>query len=287
MLPLEFQSHLSSFLSAQIRQFQFLGGGCINHAGRLETSKGVFFLKWNDKGRASMFRKEAQSLALLTKTRTIRIPEVVATGEVSDLSFLLLEYLPKDYGGKLAWQRFGQGLAGMHRYSRTSFGLEFDNYIGSLPQSNCEHKSWVDFFREERLVPQVALGVKSGRITSDLATKFDILYHRLAELLALDERPALLHGDLWSGNFLFTSPEVPCLVDPATYYGHREAEIAFTKLFGGFSDDFYAAYHECHPLAVGHEHRVGLFNLYPLLVHVNLFGGGYINQVKSILQTYL
>ena len=170
----------------------------------------------------------------------------------------------------------------MHQQTHPKFGLEFDNYIGSLQQSNEQNKNWDDFFIQKRLQAQLSIGDFTANILSD----FDKLFQKIPNIFPA-EKTALLHGDLWSGNFLAKGGDTPTLIDPAIYYGNREMDIAMSKLFGGFNSDFYFAYNESYPLENGWEERIQICNLYPLLVHVNLFGGGYINQVKNILSYYV
>ena len=170
----------------------------------------------------------------------------------------------------------------MHKQTDEKFGLDFDNYIGTLPQNNTQDKNWVDFFIRNRLLAQLDVGNYSLSVRQD----FEKLFKKLPDLFP-NEKPAILHGDLWSGNFLVKDRETPVLIDPAIYFGNREMDIAMCKLFGGFHADFYASYNEEFPLESDWEERINLCNLYPLLVHVNLFGGGYLNQVKNILSYYV
>ena len=166
-----------------------------------------------------------------------------------------------------------------------SFGLDHDNYIGSLPQSNHQHTSWVEFFIEERLEKQIALAKNSGALNNSTIQQFNNLFKRLKEIIP-EEKPSLLHGDLWNGNYMLAADGCACLIDAAVYYDHREMDLAMTRLFGGFPEEFYESYHETFPLSSGFEERVDIHNLYPLLVHVNLFGGSYISQVKSVLSRF-
>lgn len=278
---------ISQSLHVSIKNFQALSGGCINNGGNLLTSKGSFFVKWNDASRyPTMFASEAKGLQLLRGTKAIRIPEVVLTGEVETFQYIVLEFIEQARPLKNYWTTLGEELSALHRNTAENFGLDFDNYIGSLPQRNANSKNWISFFIEERLRPQVELAVNSRKLRSDTAKHFEILYNKLSDLLP-EERPSLLHGDLWSGNLIVDESGSPCLIDPAVYFGNREAEIAFTKLFGGFSNEFYDSYHSNFPLPTDFESRINVYNLYPLLVHVNLFGGSYAGQVVSILRNYV
>lgn len=260
-----------------------IGGGCINHAMKIETGAGIFFLKWNDAKRfPKMFETEAAGLTLLKSAETIGIPEVIATSDAAGYSFIILEFVDAGRRIKNFWDDFGTSLARLHKNSSEWFGLEYDNYIGSLPQSNVQKKSWTEFFIDERLEKQIALAKNSGAISSSIIQQFNHLYKRLPEIIP-EEKPSLIHGDLWNGNFMMGSDGKAWLIDPAVYYGHREMDLAMSKLFGGFSTEFYRSYDNTFPLQNGFESRVDIHNLYPLMVHVNLFGGGYLGEVKSIL----
>ena len=253
-------------------------GGCINNAIKINTDKGLFFVKWNTNAKANMFQTEYNGLKVLKDTNTIRIPNVLCF----DDDFLILEFIPPSNPNNAFWEVFGQKLALMHKQTHSKFGLDFDNYIGSLYQDNTQNKNWTEFFIQNRLQAQLSIGNFSGTLLSD----FDKLFQKLPNLFP-NEKPALLHGDLWNGNFLAKNGDTPMLIDPAIYYGNREIDIAMSKLFGGFNSDFYFAYNESHPLENGWKERIQICNLYPLLVHVNLFGGAYINQVKNILSYYV
>ncbi len=268
-------------------EFNFISGGCINNGGALATSAGKFFLKWNSANKfPGMFSAEADGLMLLQSTRAVRIPNVICAGTADAFQFLLLEFISPATRGKNYWKKLGEQLATLHKHSATSFGLDHNNYIGSLPQINSKHSDWSAFFVNERLKPQVALALQDGKIPAETAAKFDRLFGKIETFLP-EEKPSMLHGDLWSGNLIVDERGDPCLIDPAVYYGNREAEISFTQLFGGFENAFYESYNTNFPLEKGFRERVDLYNLYPLLVHVNLFGGGYIRQVVSILNHYV
>ncbi|HEY0742240.1 MAG TPA: fructosamine kinase family protein [Chryseosolibacter sp.] len=285
--PPSLHQSISQKLSVSVKNFQPLSGGCINNGGKLLTSKGNFFVKWNDTLQyPNMFDAEAQGLQLLRRARAIRIPEVVLTGEVETFQYIVLEFVEQARPLENYWEMLGAQLSTLHKNTANNFGLDSDNYIGSLPQRNTRNENWISFFVEERLRPQVERAVNSRKLQSDTAKQFEILYNKLLDLLP-EEKPSLLHGDLWSGNVIVDENGNPCLIDPAVYFGNREAEIAFTKLFGGFGNEFYDSYHSNFPLPGGFQSRVHLYNLYPILVHVNLFGGSYISQVVSILRNYV
>ncbi|RLD39817.1 MAG: ketosamine-3-kinase, partial [Bacteroidetes bacterium] len=197
-------------------------------------------------------------------------------------SFLILNFIQSAEMQDEFWDDFGQKLASLHRHSQKNFGLDHDNYIGSLSQSNKFHKSWADFFREERLEAQVKLARDNGRMGREMVNTFSRFYAKLDELFP-KEPPALLHGDLWSGNFMVNQNGLAVIIDPAVYYGHREMDLAMSQLFGGFDASFYDAYQRNFPLENGWQQRLDYYNLYPLMVHVNLFGGSYLESVKRIL----
>ncbi|HLT81000.1 MAG TPA: fructosamine kinase family protein [Cyclobacteriaceae bacterium] len=262
------------------------GGGCINNGGRLRSAQGDFFLKWNSAQRyPGMFEAEAKGLALLHNTGAIRIPRVSTTGIADDYQFILMEFIPSAPRVGDYWEMLGGQLAKLHRTSWHQYGLDHDNYIGALPQQNTPGAEWVTFFIEQRLDPQLKRGVDAGSIGRDVVAQFDALYKRLPDILST-ETPSLVHGDLWSGNLIVDDAGNPCLIDPAVYFGHREIDLAMTELFGGFDRRFYEAYQAAFPNPPGLSERLDIYKLYPLLVHVNLFGGGYLHDVRSILRSF-
>jgi len=183
------------------------------------------------------------------------------------------------------WEKFAKQIANLHRHTSNIFGLDHNNYIGSLNQSNKNHNNWIDFFREERLIFQIKMARDNGKIGNDIINMFDGFFLKLDEIFPV-EPPALIHGDLWSGNYMVNKNGEPVIIDPAVYYGNREMDLGMTQLFGGFSAEFYKFYNDFFPLENGWKDRLDYCNLYPLMVHVNLFGGGYIQSVKSILKRF-
>lgn len=263
-----------------------VSGGSINETYRLVVGDSRFFLKYNDRERyPSMFEKEAQGLELLRQTGTIDVPRVVVYGVADAYQFLVLEWIETRSMKEEFWEIFGNQLARLHHNTADRFGLDHDNYMGSLPQSNKFHDRWVDFFVNERLEPQVKLAREHGRIARADVQAFERLYLRLDEIFP-PTRPSLVHGDLWSGNYMVNQRGEPCLIDPAVYYGHPEVDIAMSTLFGGFSERFYNAFNDVHPLEKGWAQRLDYYNLYPLMIHVNLFGGGYLGSVQRILRKF-
>lgn len=264
-----------------------VGGGSINDAWRLQTDAGRFFVKVNSADRfPSLTEAEADGLGRLRTANALRVPEVIAHGEDHDDAYLLLEWIDGGLQGPGFWEFFGRGLARLHRHTQERFGLERDNYIGTLRQANAPDAAWPAFFIHQRLEPQLRMARDRKRVEAGMAFRFERLFHRLESLFPA-EPPALLHGDLWSGNFLCDSEGQPVLIDPAVYYGHREMDLAMTRLFGGFNEALHGAYQDEWPLQQGWEERVDLCNLYPLLVHVNLFGGGYVQQVEAVLRRFV
>jgi protein-ribulosamine 3-kinase len=263
-----------------------IGGGCINEAAQIETTAENYFVKYNLASKyPDMFEKEAKGLKLLASAQCLRIPEVFFHGIAGDYSFLMLEFINQSARIQNFWDEFGYSLAALHKHTAESFGLDHDNYMGSLKQCNHLHPDWYSFFISERLEPQVKLARDSGALTAAIVKSFENLYNLLPGIVP-PESPALLHGDLWSGNFMVSEGGTACLIDPAVYYGHRETDIAMTKLFGGFPEEFYSAYNSPFPLEKGWQQRIDILNLYPLLIHVNLFGGGYASQVVSIIRRF-
>ena len=288
MLPQALQSHIEYQLNAKILSAQSVSGGSINQAAKVEIEgSGTCFLKWNTSADPDMFKKEAKGLKLLSGAETgLVIPKVIEKGETDKgTGFLLLEYLKEERATSSSAQAFGENLAGLHRHTAERFGLGHDNYIGKLPQSNRRHDSWIDFFIQERIEPQLQMAEGSGYFSASDLKAFQNLFDRLDEIFPV-EPPSLLHGDLWGGNYFFTSDGQAAIFDPAVYYGNREIELAFTHLFGGFSSEFYEAYNASYAIEPGFKDRVDIYNLYPLLVHTNLFGSSYAAQVKSIVNSF-
>jgi len=285
--PLEILSAIEAHLPHRVVEFSAIGGGCINYAGRIGVGNSNYFVKWNDRAKyPSMLSAEASALQLLRDTKTLHIPEVVLQQDTESFQFLLLEFIESRSRTPEYWSVFGEQLARLHHHSTQQFGLQDNNYIGSLRQINVWSGNWIAFFINNRLDIQLKTAVDDGYFTSKVVRKFARLYQKLSELLPI-EKPALLHGDLWSGNLIIDHSGQPCLIDPAVYYGHREVDLAMTTLFGGFDHQFLNAYNSQYPLIVGYEQRFDIYNLYPLLVHVNLFGGNYVNEVVSILDRFV
>jgi fructosamine-3-kinase len=227
-----------------------------------------------------MFPAEGRGLEWLAETKALRIPEVIAAEE----DFLALEFLESGSKRVKFDEELGRGLADLHRFSAGAPGWDFDNFIGPLPQANERTESWAEFYAEQRLRPRFEAAIRSGVAPGKWRSRFENLFERLPALVG-DEPMSRLHGDLWGGNLLVGPNGEPCLIDPAVYVGHREVDLAMMKLFGGFPSRVFQSYDEAFPLLSGHELRVHLYQLYPLLVHVNLFGGGYVSSVERALDS--
>ena len=272
--------------SSAILDTRVLSGGCINQCHRLNTGKASYFVKYNFTDRfPGMFATEAKGLSLLKSAQTIHVPEVLYQGEAGEYAFLLLEYVAEGNKSPEFWENFGRNLNRLHSSSHEFFGLDHDNYIGSLPQINNRYKSWEEFLVLNRMGPLVKKAFDQKLLSREDINGFERLYPKIENLIP-KEKPCLLHGDLWSGNFMVNSIGDACIIDPAVYYGHREMDIAMTKLFGGFSTDFYNFYNDENPLEKGWEKRIEFNQLYPLLVHLLLFGSSYALQIKHILRKY-
>ena len=286
MLPSPISERCQNLLGAKILAVKPISDGDINQAMLLETTAGRFFVKTNSNSVAGrMFETEALGLNLLAATGAIRTPTVAGFGETEVGGFLLLEYTETGYRPAGFWEEFGTAMADLHRHSAPVFGLGHDNFIGNLPQSNCQHDGWPDFYVSERLLPQLEIAEQKQQLQPADFQDFERLFKLLPELCPT-EPPALVHGDLWSGNFLCNAQGQPVLIDPAVSYSHRETDLAMSRLFGGFDRQFYRSYEAAWPLASGFEQRLFVYQLYYLLVHLNLFGGGYVRQVRSILAEF-
>ena len=288
MIPPSLKKALQESLNSDIKSITGISGGSINRAARLELASGkLCFVKWNETADPDMFVKEQKGLEALTAAGTMLcIPEVYTTGRTTeDTGFLVQEFIDEGRPKKDSARNFGRELARLHQNNAKQFGFVHDNYIGRLPQSNQAHANWTDFFIEERLAPQLQMAVDAGKLGSQTNHHFEQLYEQLPDLLP-KEPPALLHGDLWGGNYFYDGSGQATVYDPAVYYGHREIELAFTHLFGGFEANFYHSYENITPLEPGFSDRKDIYNLYPLLVHTNLFGGSYARQVRSIVKRF-
>lgn len=274
---------------ARILERRPLGGGCINAAAVVELADGRrFFTKSNESAPEYFFEREAQGLQALADVGVLRVPGVISFGTVAGGTnqFLVLEMLEMGKKGANFSEEFGRRLAEHHRESTGErFGFQRDNFIGLTPQPNRWDDDWSEFWRRQRLAFQLDMARRKGLSDHELDRLGDRLLDRLDNFIAEpDEPPCLLHGDLWSGNYMVAEDGAPVLIDPAVYYGRREADLAMTRLFGGFDAAFYDAYEEVWPLADGAEERIEVYKLYHLLNHLNLFGGGYYASCLQVVK---
>ena len=276
-------------LGSKIKSFSSLSGGCISDAFKVTIIDGSnYFLKYNPSTSNDMFIKEANGLKELAKANAIRIPEVLSFDE----DYILLEYIPSGIKKKNFFEEFGRRFAEMHKFTSDIFGFDEDNYIGSNPQKNIpdekEKDNWVRFYFNKRILFQYQLAEKLGNSTDLLRKGISKLEDKIEDIIgSSNEKPSLLHGDLWGGNYMVDENGNAVLIDPAVYYGNREADLGMTKLFGGFSSEFYRAYNETFPLEDGYDYRENIYKLYHVLNHLNLFGGGYYSQALSLIKFYI
>ncbi len=285
-LQIEQQISAASGEAFSIHTRQGVSGGCINSAYRLKDCEGrSYFVKLNQAESLPMFEAEAEGLRELSQVDAIRVPSPLCSGVAAGQAFLVMEDLSLSGTGSMA--EFGQQLAQLHRHTQQDFGWQRDNSIGSTPQINIVEKDWVCFWREQRLGFQLQLASKNNAAHS-LINKGEKLLDSFATLFdGYQPQASLLHGDLWSGNYAFTQKTEVVIFDPAVYYGDREADIAMTELFGGFPAAFYHAYEQVWPLDVGYAQRKTLYNLYHILNHFNMFGGGYAAQAEGMIERLL
>ena len=285
----EVEKRLSEVLgeTVKIMSSNVLSGGCINHASKIDTNCGSFFLKWNSDCESDIFIREAESLTELAEASdgTVCVPKVLYAKEIDEMpAFVVMEYL--EPGGIDQSERLGRGLAQIHKYQQDNFGFYSDNYCGATTQNNRWEKSWVPFFRDRRLSFLITLIRESRGLESSYLRLFEKLLDRMELLIPNEEKASLIHGDLWSGNYMLTKSG-PALIDPTASYSHREMEFGIITMFGGFSSRFFAAYNEELPLDPGWPERNQLYQLYHVLNHYYLFGGGYLQQAVSIAKRYL
>lgn len=285
------EEHLSQSLGVNVQVYSsvILGGGCINHASKLETSAGCFFLKWNSSCKADMFLREAEGLKELAKASggLLMIPEVICAKKVDETpGFLVQEYLVPKNSNKGDDELLGAGLAHIHRFENDNFGFNSNNYCGATLQNNEWAGSWCDFFIEKRLLFLLHLIQGERPILTSQLNIFDKFSIKIPQLISCASTPVLIHGDLWSGNYMITE-RGPALIDPAVYYADREMEFAIMTMFGGFSERFYDAYNKVNPMDPDWKKRNKIYQLYHVLNHYYLFGGGYLNQAVAIAKSFV
>jgi len=278
----------------KVKTHSSVSGGDINQAYRIDGVLGAnqplsFFIKLNQKSRLAMFQAEAVGLQEIELSQAIKTPQVVCNGIAEQKSYLVLENLPLSPGQPDSATQLGQQLAKMHKHisPNQNFGWSQDNTIGATPQLNTPTGSWVDFWRERRLGFQLDLAKENGASNSLISKGEKLLNHLESFFTDYSPQASLLHGDLWSGNYGYLESGDPVIFDPAVYYGDRETDLAMTEMFGGFPVEFYAAYNEAWPLDDGYKTRKILYNLYHILNHFNLFGGGYGMQAETMMDKLL
>ena len=282
-----FKEKLSEQLPGSLTSLRKVGGGDINLAYKATVSNGRhYFIKTHPAPPPHFFTEEARGLSLLAQTNTVGIPHVIAVVETTELSCLILEWVDVGQQTSQTSHTFGRELALLHRSSSEEFGLNASNYIGTLEQSNQPTETWHEFYRDYRLAPLLERAHRSGVLPSMLFNQSHRLLNELVDLAGPAEKPSLLHGDLWGGNRLVDRHGKSWLVDPAVYFGHREVDLAMMRLFGGFNEAVFSAYNETFPLSSGWQERIPLYQLYPMLVHLNLFGGNYLSSVEQIIRRY-
>jgi fructosamine-3-kinase len=285
----EIASHIAAETgtSFHVRRQRSFGGGCINSAAILEGNEGQFFVKLNQAAQIEMFSAELEGLREIQQSHTLRVPTPICCGNAQSYAYIVLEYIPHGKPTEHSMEQFGRGLARMHAVTSERYGWRRDNTIGSTPQVNTRCDGWSEFWRKHRLEFQLRLAAENG-YGSTLQSKGEALLGNLGALFQdYAPRPSLLHGDLWSGNYMIDDQGGPVIFDPAIYYGDREADLAMTELFGGFPARFYDAYRDAYPLHPGYPLRKTLYNLYHVLNHLNLFGGGYRRQAEGMIDALL
>ncbi len=283
MLTESFLEHISHIIDYKTQNIKSISGGDIASAYLLETSTEKLFLKVHSN--VKLLQAEAHALNTIANTNCVATPNVHAIGNYENDGFLVMEFIESKSPSSKDFELFGKQLAQLHQTTTAHFGSDHNNFIGSLPQSNNQHSNWLEFYTEERLNPQLQLALDKGYLERKELPSLDKLKATCSECFT-NIKPSLLHGDLWGGNFLISTDGVPYLIDPSTYFGHAEVDIAMSKLFGGFSSLFYESYHKIIPQEQYTSKRIELYQLYYLLVHLNLFGRSYYASVKHILTKY-
>lgn len=264
-----------------------IGGGCINESHVIRGHGRAFFVKTNTPDKADMFAAEAAGLGELARTRAVRVPQPVCHGANRQASWIVLEHLELRPADSKGMHALGKNLARLHRATREHHGWDRDNTIGATPQINTQADDWIAFWRERRLGFQLGLAASKGHGGGLIADGERLMEKLPAFFSGYKPAPSLLHGDLWSGNAAMETGGEPVIYDPAVYYGDREVDLAMTELFGGFPPPFYDAYRAEYPLDAGYQTRKHLYNLYHVLNHLNLFGGGYGAQAERMIEQLL
>lgn len=269
----------------QVFTWQIVGGGSINNTYKLSSKTHTFFVKTNTISKfKNGFKEEVLGLQFL-KTNGAITPKIIVEGTFNTEIYLVLSWIESSVKTTEFWKNFAIQLANLHQNTASKFGLNHHNFMGELFQKNTFFNDFSTFFIENRLKPQVKLAFDNGLLKTKEVQLFESLYQQLSTIFPI-EKPCAIHGDLWSGNFIATSNNKAVFIDPAVYYGHREVDLAMSLLFGGFSDTFYTTYNEVYPLEKGFNSRKDIYNLYPLLIHLNLFGKSYLQSIKTIVSQF-
>ena len=264
-----------------------VGGGCINETYKITFNDQNFFCKINSASKfPHLFDKEANGLNLIAQQNIIKVPKVIDKFQFDKYQILILEWIEEGERTDQFWKMFGEQLASLHRVSNDFFGLDENNYMGCVLQSNKPTSNWIDFFIQQRLQPLIETCLANKLLSTKHQSQFEKLYQQLAFIFDKQQKSCLLHGDLWSGNFMCNKQSEPILIDTAVYFGHPYVDIGMTTLFGGFHRDFYKAYNYHAPISSNFQDQCAVCNLYPLLVHLILFGSSYLSQIETIVDRY-
>ena len=274
---------ISEHISEKILSINPVSGGDIANSYILTTNSNPVFLKTHHSFK--LIEAEKIGLETIYKTNTVKTPEILGFSNLGSITFLALEWIDSKTPNSKDFSKLGKQLANLHQQTNNSFGFESNNFIGSLHQSNTLKTSWNNFYIEKRLIPQMRLAHQKGLLKQSEIPEEDIM-KSICNKYFKNVKPSLLHGDLWSGNYLISDSGIPYLIDPSVYYGHSEIDTAMSKLFGGFAPEFYKEYHKIIPKDKFTEERIELYQLYYLLVHLNLFGSSYYSSVKNTLKKY-
>lgn len=280
-----FKEILQERLGEAIKSINSISGGDINDVYKIITNQNTYVLKVNRKDLFSkMFKKEKLGLETLARA-SVKTPKVILSFSDAEHQYLLLEFMEEKEINSIFWKNFAKDLAKIHSTTSKYFGLDHSNYIGSLHQDNSEKNTWETFFIENRIKPLVKIAFDRNRLDRNHLNHFGNLYAQLNEILP-KEKPSLLHGDLWGGNLMKGKNQTPVFIDPAIYFGHREMDIAMTQLFGGFDNSYLGHYNEIFPMENGWEKRIKIYNLYPNLVHLILFGRSYLGGIERVIRQF-
>ena len=286
MISVSILSELENRIGTKIRNYSYVSGGCINECFKLETPGSNYFIKINSATKfPQLFESEIKGLQLLSAA-DVKTPGVIDYFILNDFQVLILEWINVGVKNKTFYQNLGNALANVHRMTGKNYGLERDNYIGSIPQKNDQKSTWTDFFCQNRLEPLVQHTFSENLLPLELIGKFHNLYLRIDGIFD-QEPPCLIHGDLWSENVIADHESNPVFIDPSIYYGHRSMDLAMTTLFGGFDQAFYDAYKSQYSLPDNYREQWKAANLYPLLVHLLLFGKSYLPQIEKSVNEFI